>query len=222
MKDIISKILLAIGIFMFIGIVFSKEFRIALGLFLDPILSPISCYKFHITIFILSIITATYSNIIQKYTVDYKRLNEIQEIVRSYQKEYMEALKQKNQFKLKQLEKKSDEIKRLQSEIFNMQMKPMFYTGIVTIPIFAWLWEKAMTSYELVYGAYNHTFGNLTKELPSSYISSIKPELFEVVVPFAGKIHVASAFIIPWWLWWYLLCSITIGQIIKKVLKIGV
>ncbi len=220
MKGVLSKIAIAIGAILFLGIIISKDFRITLGLLLDPILSPISCYKFHITIFFLSIITATYSNVIQKYTVDYDKLKKIQKIIRDYQKEYMEALKQKNQFKLKQLEKKSEEIKKLQGEMFNMQMKPMFYTGIVTIPIFAWLWEKAVTSYELIYG--KGFGGNITHELPTSYLSSIDPKLFEIVVPFAGKIHVASAFIFPWWLWWYLLCSITIGHVVKKILKVGV
>ena len=222
MKDIISRIALAIGGIFFIGILFSKEFRVAMGLLIDQLMFPFSGIPFHITIFILSIFTATYTNLIQKYTVDFEKIKHAQEVIREYQKEYMEAVKQNNKFKLKQLEKRSDEIKQLQSEVMSMQFKPMFYAGIVTIPIFAWLWEKAVASYELLYGAIKG-YGNITGELPASYISSINPELFKVVAPFTGQIHVAATILVfPWWLWWYILCSMTVGQIIKKILKVGV
>ncbi len=221
MKDILSKFAMVIGALLLAGIIFSKDFRLALGLLIDPILSPLSDVKFHITIFVLSIVTGLYSNIIQKYTIDHKKLREAQKILRDFQKEYMEAMKQNNQFKLKQLEKKKPEIQQLQSELMSMQFKPMFYTFLVTIPIFAWLWEKAVASYELTHGA--TAYGNITQELPAAYIKALNPELFNIVAPFMGKIHVTSMVLIfPWWLFWYILCSITVSQVIKKVLKVGV
>ena len=221
MKDILSKFAMIVGALLMAGIIFSKEFRLALGLLIDPILSPLSGVKFHITIFVLSIITGLYSNIIQKYTIDHKKLREAQKILREFQKEYMEAMKQNNQFKLKQLEKKKPEIQQLQSEVMSMQFKPMLYTFLVTIPIFAWLWEKAVASYELTHGA--TAYGNITQELPATYIKALNPELFNIVAPFMGKIHVTSIVLIfPWWLFWYILCSITVSQVIKKVLKVGV
>ena len=222
MKDILSKIAMIIGALLLGGIIFSKEFRIALGLLIDPFLSPLISLKFHITILILSVFTGLYSNLIQKYTVDHNRLRKIQKIVKEYQKEYMDAMKQNNKYKLKQLEKKKPEMQQLQSEMMGMQMRPMFYTFIVTIPIFAWLWEKAVASYEIIYGQMGK-YGNITQELPEIFIKSIKPEFFNIVVPFSGKIHVTTVvFIFPWWLFWYILCSITVSQIIKKALKIGI
>jgi uncharacterized membrane protein (DUF106 family) len=226
MKDILSKFALIVGAIFFVGIIFSKEFRIALGLLIDPLMQPLAPLPFYITILILSIVTATYSNLIQKYTVDFKKVKYAQEVIRKYQKEYMEATKQNNQFKLKELEKRKDEIQKLQSEVMSMQFKPMFYTGLVTIPIFAWLWEKVVSSYEVLYGTLQTSSaygGNITHDLPPSFLSSINPDLFFVNIPFVGEIHMSTGvFIFPWWLWWYLFNSITFGQIIKKIMKVGV
>lgn len=194
MKAVISRFIMVLGALFFIGILFSREFRLELGQIVESVLFFLSPYPFHVVILIMSILTGIYSNLIQKFTIDYKRMKEIQKILREYQKEYIEATKQNNQFKLKQLEQKKNEIQQIQSEMMSMQFKPMLYTFVVTIPIFAWLWEKASASYELV-----------------------------VVAPFAGQIHVVTPVLIfPWWLFWYLLCSITFGQIIKKVLRVGV
>lgn len=221
MKNIISRFIMVLGAILFIGILFSRDFRLELGLLIDSLMFPLSGFKFHIVIFAMSIITGLYSNIIQKYTVDYKKMKHAQKVLREYQKEYMDATKQNNQFKLKQLEERKEEIQKLQSEMMSMQFKPMLYTFIVTIPIFAWLWEKASASYELIYG--NSKYGNLTAHLPPDFLKTLSPEYFVLRVPFSGEIHVvAPVLIFPWWLFWYLLCSITVGQIIKKVLKVGV
>ncbi len=214
MKDVATKAAIAIGAVMFIGIIFSKDFRISLGLALDALLYPLAQFKFHVTILVLSVITAAYSNLIQKYTIDHKRLKELQKIMKDYQKEYMEAMKQNNKFKMKQLETRQEEIKKLQAELMSMQFKPMFLTFVVTIPIFAWLWEKATASYSL------HHSVNVT--LPAEFVQSINPNLFNVTVPFAGTINVATPVLVfPWWLVWYMLCSIMFGQILKKVMKVG-
>jgi uncharacterized membrane protein (DUF106 family) len=219
MKDIATKAAIALGAVLFIGIIFSEDFRISLGLALDALLFPLSSFKFHITILFLSILTATYSNIIQKYTMDYEKLKKGQQILREYQKEYMEAMKQDNKFKLKQLEERKTEIQKIQSELMSMQFKPMFLTFVVTIPIFAWLWEKAVASYSLTH---NSAPINITANLPQTYLSSLDPSLYNVTVPFSGAIHVATpVLIVPWWLLWYMLCSVMFGQIIKKLLKVG-
>lgn len=194
MKNLISRFFLALGIVFMVGIMFSHEFRNELANAISPVLDPLSeALPFHIVVLILATFTALYSSVIQRYTVDFQRLKQIQKKVMEFQKEYMEAVKQKNQYKLKQMEGKRDEMQKMQSEMMSMQFKPMFYIGVVTIPIFMWLWLK------------------------------VKDNLTEVVVPFTGKIHVGDpVLIVPWWLFWYILCSITITQIIKKVFRIGV
>lgn len=220
MKSAISKVALTLGFLLMIGIIVSRDFRLMLGLAIDPVMTPFAPLKFHITIFILAILTGIYSNLIQKYTVDFQKLKNFQKIQTEFQKEYIDAMKKNNKPKLEQLEKRKREIQVMQAEVLNMQMKSMGYTLIVTIPIFSWLWEKVAVSYELLYGG--DLYGNITQTLPEAFVSTINPELFKIVVPFSGVVHVAETFIFPWWLFWYLVCSIALGQIIKNVMKVGV
>ncbi len=192
MKGVLKNIVRAIGIVFFFGIFISNDFRIALGELLSPVLDPLY-YQigYLLTVIVLSIITGLYSTIIQKLTVDYRRLKEIQKVVMEFNKEYAEALKKNNQEKLKRLETKKNEVQKMQSELFSMQFNPMFYTVVVTIPILMWLYK----------------------------ISHLNPT---VIVPFAGEIHVGQFYLIfPWWIWWYMFNSIAFGQIIRKVLKVG-
>ncbi|MCS7118935.1 MAG: EMC3/TMCO1 family protein [Archaeoglobaceae archaeon] len=212
MKGLISKIVMIFGFTIFFGIILSYDFRISLALLIENIFFPFVGLKFYILVLIMSILTALYSNLIQKYTVDYERMKVVQKKISEYQKEYIDAMKQKNQYKLKQLEQKKDEMKLLQSEMMSMQFKPMSYTFIVSIPIWAWLWERAYLSYR------NLKFGD-----PVIPGFQIKNELFIINSPFWGTIHANEFLIIfPWWLIWYFLCSVIFGQFIKKILKVGV
>ncbi|MEM0202500.1 MAG: DUF106 domain-containing protein [Archaeoglobaceae archaeon] len=212
MKSFVSKVAMVFGFMLLFGIILSYEFRIALALLLETIFSPLVSLRFHLLVLVMAILTAFCSNLIQKYAIDHERMKELQKKVSEYQKEYIEAVKQKNQFKLKQLEQKKEEMRLMQSELMSMQFKPMSYTFIVTIPIWAWLWERAYLSYR------NVEFG---EEILEGF--HINNDLFQVTSPFLGTIHVNDfvAFF-PWWLLWYLLCSVVFGQIFKKAMKVGV
>ncbi len=191
-KEFIKRFFMSLGIVFTLGVMISKDFRDQLALLASPILDPLyQAMPIHLVIFILAAFTGLYSSLIQKYTIDYARLKEIQKKVMEFQKEYMDAMKKDNKFKLKQLEKEQPEIQKMQSEMMSMQFTPMFYTVVVTIPVFMWLYTK----------------------------TSLNPE---VVVPFQGLIHIGQpVLILPWWIFWYLLCSIAWGQVIRKALKMG-
>jgi uncharacterized membrane protein (DUF106 family) len=182
---------LSLGIVFFIGIFISPEFRDELARLVSPVLDPLArALPVYQVILILAIVTATYSTLIQKFTVDTRRLKEIQKKVMEFNKEYMEAVKQENKFRLKQLEEQKNEINQLQSEMMGMQFKPMFYTMVVTLPIFMWLYALA------------------------------KSQNIMITVPFSGEIHIADPVLIfPWWIFWYLLCSIAVGQVIRKLAR---
>jgi len=203
MKRIVQNFFMFLGIVFMIGIFF-PDFRIQLAEAVSPILNPLlSIGKIHIVIFILASFTAFYSTMIQKYTVDFKRFKEIQKRITEFQKKYFKAVKENNQFLLKQLEKEKAEINQLQAEMMSMNFRSMFYTVVVTIPIWAWLWY-------VIYDIKHH-LTSVGSRFPT--ITSH----FNVTVPFAGEIHVSDAVIIPWWLFWYILCSIAVGQIIRRI-----
>jgi uncharacterized membrane protein (DUF106 family) len=190
LKGFVSRFFMSLGIVFLIGIMISQDFRAQLAGLVAPFLDPVATsMPIYVVIIILAAITGVYTTLIQKLTVDTKRLKAIQKRVMKFQKEYMEATKQDNKYKLKQMEEERKEIQQLQSEMMSMQFKPMFYTMVVTLPIFMWLLTK-------------------TKENAS------------VIVPFSGAIHIADpVLIVPWWLFWYFLCSIAINQVIRKALK---
>jgi len=195
-KDFIQRFFLALGIVLMLGIFISRDFRDNLAESISPILDPVyQAVPVHAVIFILSVITGTYTTLIQRYTIDFSRFKKIQKEIMAYQKEYMDAVKKDNQAKIKQLEPKKQEVQKMQGEMMGMQFKPMLYSGIVTIPIFMWLWTKT------------------------------KSEQF-ISVPFSIEaIHIADPFVpflpIPWWIFWYLLCSVVVSQVIKKVFRLG-
>lgn len=193
MKGVLKNIIRAIGIVFFFGILISHDFRTALGDLPSPLLDPLYYQTgFLVTVIILAIITGLYSTIIQKLTVDFRRLKEIQKTVMEFNKEYAEALKKNNQEKLKRLETKKREIQKMQSELFSMQFNPMFYTVVVTIPILMWLYN----------------ISNLNPAV-------IVPFAGEIHV---GQFYL----LFPWWIWWYMFNSIAFGQIMRKALKVGI
>lgn len=202
MKEVVQKLLIILGGIFFIGVLI-PEFRIIMAKAVDPILQSLLIFPIHIVIMILAIITATYSSIIQKYTIDFRKMKETQEKIFEFQKQYFKAIKENNQFLIKQLEKRKDEIRLMQAEIMKMNFKSIFYVMIVTIPIWIWLWYVIydIAEYEV------EKYREVSK--------------FTVIVPFQGYIHVSDFIvIIPWWLFWYLLCSILVGQVIKKLLNL--
>jgi len=199
-KDVIDKILIGLGLLFMFGI-FKVEFRIGVANAVAPILDPLLVLPIHVVILILAAITATYSTIIQKYAIDMERFREIHQKVLAFQKEYMEAMKQNNQYKLKKLEEKRPEIQKLQGEMMGSQMRSMFYTIVVTLPIFYWLLVRIYDIHAQV----------------SNYYSL--QSKFMVTVPFSGTIHISERIlIVPWWIFWYFLCSFLLSQIIKKVI----
>lgn len=201
---VIKNVIMVIGIIFFVGI-FIPQFRIALAQYMDPILHPLLNFgKIHLVIFILAIFTAFYSSLIQRYAIDQKFMVEAQRRISDFQQRYFKAVKENNQFLLKKLEKEKEEIHKIQSQLMSMNFRTMFYTVIVTIPIWAWLWYII---YDI--GHVGIHGGN--------YYGMVSP--FNVTVPFSGEIHVSDAFIIPWWLFWYILCSIAVGQIFRRILQ---
>ncbi len=196
-KNVVQRFFLSLGIVFLIGIVISQDFREGLAEAISPILNPLfQVLPIHVVLFVLAIFTATYTTVIQRYAIDFQRFKEVQKKVMDFQKEYMDATKKNDQAKLKKLEPKKEEVQKLQGEMMGMQFKPMFYSGIVTIPIIMWLWMKT------------------------------NDNVISLNVPFhASSIHVSDPIIsflpFPWWIFWYILCSILISQVEKKVLKLG-
>jgi len=82
---------------------------------------------------------------------------------------------------------------REQLELSQQQFKPMAYILVLTVPIFFWLLYRM------------------------SQIHST------ITLPYAGSHSLSDPvlWVIPAWIIWYMICSLTISQVIRKALNIG-
>ena len=170
--------------------------RVGVGQGIDTVFRPlIEEFKipFYILIVILSALTGLYSSIIQKYTIDYEKMTEVQARMKEFQAEYREAQLSQDEKKIKKLETIKDRMMQEQLEMSQNQFKPMAYILVLTVPIFFWLLFR---------------------------LSQLKST---ITLPYAGTVglHDPAIWIIPAWILWYMICSLTLSQIIRKSLNIG-
>lgn len=190
-------IYIALGFMMLMMFSYSVEWlRVGVGRGIDGVFSPIVDgfgIPFYILIVILSAFTGLYSSIIQKYTIDYERMTDAQERMKEFQTEYREAQLSQDEKKIKKMDAKKDRVMREQLEMSQQQFKPMAYILVITVPIFFWLLFR---------------------------LDQVKST---ITMPYVGTVglHDAAVWIIPAWILWYMICSITLSQIIRKSLNIG-
>lgn len=186
-------LILAMGLVMIASI---EVVRTTMGTSLNLLLGPLvdTLYiPFYVVIIVLSAMTGFYSSIIQKYTIDYKKMKETQNRMKDFQKEYREAMLSKDEKRIKKIESKRDGMMRDQLEMSQAQFKPMGYIMVITLPIFFWLIFR-LDHYDAL-----------------------------ITMPFAGTVHLTAAILgpVPAWMIWYMLCSISLSQVIRKALDIG-
>ncbi len=170
--------------------------RDSVGGALDLILGPLAgALPFYVVIIVLSVLTALYSSVIQKYTIDYDRMQEVQERMKAFQKEFREAQLSGDDKKIKKLEARRDKVMKEQLEMSQNQFKPMAYILIISVPIFFWLLFR---------------LNNF-------------PDSIGIIMPFFGEHNLTDLILgpVPAWILWYMICSLTLSQVVRKALNIG-
>jgi uncharacterized membrane protein (DUF106 family) len=190
-------IYIALGFMMLMMFSYSVEWlKVGVGRGIDVAFAPlVEGFKipFYILIVILSALTGLYSSIIQKYTIDYEKMTETQERMKEFQTEYREAQLSQDEKKIKKMEAKKDRVMKEQLEMSQNQFKPMAYILVLTVPIFFWLLFR---------------LNQVQSTITFPYIGTV-------------GLHNPAVWIIPAWILWYMICSITLSQIIRKSLNIG-
>ncbi len=169
--------------------------RVGVGQSIDLVFAPlVENFKipFFILIVILSAFTGLYSSLIQKYTIDYDRMTEVQERMKEFQKEYREAQLSQDEKKIKKLDAKRDKVMKEQLELSQQQFKPMAFILVLTVPIFFWLLFRLNQANTITLPYYG------TQSLTAPVL-----------------------WVIPAWMVWYFICSIALSQVIRKSLNIG-
>ncbi len=188
-----------IALFVAMILIFSYSIpavRDTVGGAMNVIFGPLAeAMPFYIVIIMLSSLTALYSSVIQKYTIDYERMQEVQDRMKAFQKEFREAQLSGDDKKIKKLEARRDKVMKEQLEMSQNQFKPMSYILIVSVPIFFWLVFRL------------HNF----------------PDPIGITMPFFGQLNLDDVVLrfIPAWILWYMICSLTLSQVVRKALNIG-
>ncbi len=190
---------LAVGFFLFFGIMVFPDLRHSLGVYMNYILGWMpDILPFPVVLFVLAAITGLYASLIQKYTMDWDFMRKQQEKMRRLQSEMKEAQLSGDQARLQKLQTEQMKMVSEQGKMMQMQFRPMLYIGIVSIPLFMW--------------AYWYLTPSLS-HLPVPVVD----------FPFWGKQAITGTLIGPiaYWYYWYFVCSIPISQVIRKALNIG-
>lgn len=198
-KKQMERALLALGISLMIGImILGEEFRdslgSAVGFIMDPLVTLLGATNFHIVLFIMASITALYATLIQKYTMDWELMRNVQEKMRLFQKEFREAQLSNNTALMKKMESQRAEMMTEQLEMSKQQFKPMAYISIISLPLFMWAYF------------YIKSHGAAT-----------------MVFPFWGEQILTNTVLGPfqYWIFWYFIASLAVSQLMRKALDVG-
>ena len=190
----LDNVALAVGLFLFFGIMVSGDLRHSIGVVMEAVLGWLpAILPFHVVLFVLAAITGLYASLIQKYTMDWDFLKNQQEKMKNLQSGMKEAQLSGDKAKLQQLQTEQMKMVSDQGKMMQMQFKPMLYIGIVSIPLFMW-----------------------------AYLYIAEHQLV-MTFPFWGTHDITTAVVGPiiYWFYWYFVCSLPVSQIIRKALDIG-
>ena len=194
LKKLAEGAVMGLAFFVMFGMIIIPGLREDMATTLDVVLGPLSNIidNFLIVILLLSVITGIYTSIVQKYTMNWEvmaKSKELQKQMREIQKEYIEAKKEDNKHKIKKIENKRAEVMRKQTEFSGEMMKQQMkpMAYIVIITIPVFMWM-----WEYVSGA--------------------------VIFPLIGPIELTATFVfgMPYWVLWYMVCSIPLTQVVRK------
>jgi len=145
-----------------------------------------------LTIILAGILVVSLSSFFNNLFADWKKMGEMQEMSRGFQKEVTAARKEGNTNRVNKLMKMQPEIMKKQTEAQSGMMKPMIFLFIFIVPIFMWL---------------RYFIGGL------SY--------YYFTVPWAtdGVLLYYKPFLMQSWLWIYMMFSMVMGQVIRQGLK---
>ena len=126
-------------------------------------------------------------------------MQETQAKMRVFQKEFREAQLSGDEKRIKKLQGKQERMMQDQLDMSRQQFTPMAIILVLSVPIFFWLLLRLPAV-----------------GTPTTIASGI-------VMPFIGAVTLSDIafWIVPAWILWYMLCSLTISQVIRKSLNIG-
>lgn len=168
----------------------------AVGFVLDPIIGFDHQYPV-LTIMIAGTIMVLLTTVMRHFTTDWIETAKSQAMMKHFQKEFGQARKDNNTYRVKKLQDVQPDIMKKQQEMSAKQLKTMPMTMIVVIPLFAWLFTfVSHLDYWFFSSPWNATINMLTTE---------------------GILFGSSLF--PHWILLYMTVSVPLGALVQKAMK---
>lgn len=165
------------------------------NIFLGPFANTL---PFFMVIFIAALITALFSTLLYSHLVDEEIMDAFRTRMNAIQDKKQKAQESGDEEAIDYFEDKQMDMMTDQIEMFKAQFRPMAWIMLLVIPIFLWIWWMAGQG-------------------------TIGQEQFDAVYPIAGTIEDWNDGIIGplrSWIVWYIVCSISLSQILRKMLNI--
>ena len=167
----------------------------------NPVLQPLDrALPFYLVLLVIGLATATYSTLLQANLMNTDVIQYQQKRMRALNDKKKEAKEAGDEAAQEALQEKQMEMMGDQVSMFKEQFKPTVWIMFLTIPAFLWLLSAVNQG------------------------TIVGPEPDAMVMPIAGEIEWAQGVLGPMqaWIVWYILCSITFGQVIRKAINVQI
>jgi uncharacterized membrane protein (DUF106 family) len=172
--------------------------RNGIGGGIDVLLGPLDAVlPFYVVILVLAVLTGLYSTLLQANLTDMDKMSEYQERAQKLQDKMSAAKERGDEAEVERLREEQMEAFGDQAGMLKEQFRPMVWIMLLTIPVFLWMYWKLGTG-----------------RVPSSEV--------QMVLPLMGEVNLNSGqvLVFPAWIVWYMLCSFSFSNVIRKALNI--
>ncbi len=173
------------------------QVRSVIGGAMDLLLGPLDALlPFYAVIMVLATLTGLYSTILQANLMDMDKMGEYQERMKDIREREKAARERGDDEALERIREEQMSAMGDQAGMFKAQFRPMVWIMLFTIPVFLWMYWMLLE-------------GRVAEG-----------EQF-LTLPLAGEVDLNQGiFVMPAWIVWYFLCSMSFTQIIRKSLNI--
>ena len=169
----------------------------AVEIFLGPLDTML---PFWVVVMALAVLTGLYSTLLQANLTDMSKMSEYQDRAQELKEKMNDAKERGDDAEVDRLRDKQMEAFGDQAAMLKEQFRPMAWIMLLTIPAFLWMYWKIGTG----------------------RVSGTEEMNLQMVLPLLGEVNFADgrALVFPIWILWYMVCSFSFSNIIRKALNI--
>jgi len=172
--------------------------RNGIGGTIDAVLGPLDAVlPFYVVVLILAVVTGLYSTLLQANLTDMDKMSEYQERAQALQDKMSAAKERGDEAEVERLREEQMEAFGDQAGMLKEQFRPMVWIMLLTIPVFLWMYWKLGTGH-------------------------VSTEELNMTLPLMGDVDLQNGqvLVFPAWIVWYMLCSFSFSNVIRKALNI--